>query len=284
MKKVLITGKNSYVGCSFEKWVLERHADSITVDSITVRDEGWKNQDFRGYDTVLHVAGIVHQKAKKQNAEEYFRVNRDLTYELALKAKNENVKHFIFLSSMSVFGKNTGIISDLTVPKPNTSYGQSKYEAEKLIKELETSVFKVSIVRPPMVYGYNCKGNYSKISKLSKKTPIFIKINNKRSMIFIDNLSEFLTLIIKKGYSGIFSPQNKEYICTSEMVKLIGEVNGKNIIFVGEISFFTKIFKRIQLIGKVFGDLIYEKNENEKIDGYHICDFEQSIKLSERVE
>ncbi|TCI25132.1 NAD-dependent epimerase/dehydratase family protein [Exiguobacterium sp. SH5S4] len=284
MNKVLITGKTSYVGSSFEKWVLKKYADSMIVESITVRDEDWKKQDFVGYDTVLHVAGIVHQKGGKQNADEYFRVNRDLTYELALKAKNENVKHFIFLSSLSVYGKNSGIINDLTVPKPNTIYGQSKYEAENLIKKLETSLFKVSIIRPPMIYGYKCKGNYLKLSAFSKKIPFFININNKRSMIFIDNLSEFLALIIRKEFSGIFSPQNKEYVCTSEMVELISKVNGKKIILVNKIHFFTKIFKRIQLTEKVFGDLIYEKKVNEKIDGYHVCDFEESIKLSERVE
>ena len=166
---------------------------------------------------------------KKRDKDLYFRVNRDLAYEVAKKAKKEGVSQFIFLSSMSVYGMETGVITRDTVPHPKSLYGKSKLEAEKLIEHLNDQTYKVAILRPPMVYGKGCKGNYPKLAKLAKITPLFPDIDNKRSMIYVDNLSKFLKVIIDDNQSGLFFPQNNEYVKTSELVKLIAKYNNKKI-------------------------------------------------------
>src|SRR5690606_4996298 len=109
--------------------------------------------------------------------------------------------------------------------------------------------------------------------------PVFPDMENKRSMIYIDNLCELVRLLIDNSSKGIYLPQNKEYVCTSEMVKLIAEINGKKVKMT---KLFTHLFRIIQTntLNKVFGDLVYEKYE-PKIK-YQIYDFKSSIYLTER--
>src|SRR5699024_6455844 len=173
------------------------------------------------YDSVLHVAGIVHTKENKDNINLFYRVNRDLTIEIANKAKNEGIQQFIFMSTMNVYGVSTGVITKDTLCNPKTAYGKSKLEAENLLLELQDEKYNISIVRPPMVYGPNTVGNYVSLSKLAKITPIFPNIDNQRSMIYIDNLTEFLKLIIQGNSRGIFCPQNAQYVNVSSLVEKI---------------------------------------------------------------
>lgn len=286
MKKILITGKNSYIGNKFEEW-MSKYPNEYKVDNISLRDEAWKDKDFSKYDVIYHTVGIAHIKETKENRELYFKINRDLAYEVAKKSKDEGVKQFIFLSTMSVYGLETGIIDKNTPLKPNNSYGKSKLEAEKTIILLEDESFKVAIVRPPMVYGKGCKGNYPRLAKLALNTPIFPKVDNQRSMIYIDNLSEFIRILIDDTGNGLFLPQNKDYVNTSEMVKLIAKTHGKTIIL-------TKLFNpllrllNISTINKVFGDLVYVNgiiNGAEILisnhSGNETISFEESIRLTE---
>ena len=90
MKKVLITGKNSYVGTSLEKW-LGNYPARYSIISISLRNDSWKEKDFSEYDVVFHVAGIAHIKETKKNANLYYKVNRDLAFEVAQKAKIEEI-------------------------------------------------------------------------------------------------------------------------------------------------------------------------------------------------
>ena len=130
MKKILITGAGSYIGTSFENY-MGQWSDEYSVDTVDMIDGSWRKKDFSGYDVVFHVAGIAHIKETKDNAELYYKVNRDMVIETAKKAKTEGVKHFVFLSSMSVYGMETGVITKDTEPNPNTNYGKSKLMAEK---------------------------------------------------------------------------------------------------------------------------------------------------------
>lgn len=280
MKRILITGKNSYVGTSLEKW-LGKYPEKYLIDSICLRGDSWREKDFSEYDVVFHVAGIAHIKETKENASLYYKVNRDLAYEVAQKAKVENVKQFIFLSSMSVYGIESGVIGEGSPLKPRSNYGKSKLEAERLIASLENNFFKIVIIRPPMIYGKGCKGNYTKLAKLALKTPVFPDIDNRRSMIFIYNLCEFVRMVIDESLSGIFHPQNSEYMCSSQLVKMIAEVSGKGIKL---IKLFNPLLKTVQTrtVNKVFGDLIYEKRMSESKLKYQIYDNKSSITLTER--
>src|SRR5699024_10788005 len=159
MKKVLITGVNSYVGNSLETW-LQQYPEEYKVDKISVRHDDWKEKDFSQYDSIVHVAGIAHQKETKKNRDLYYRINRDLAIDLANKSKKDGVKHFVFLSTMSVYGIEEGVITEDTPLIPKTHYGISKKEAEESIASLEDENFKVAILRPPMIYGKGCPGNY----------------------------------------------------------------------------------------------------------------------------
>lgn len=258
MKRILITGANSYIGTSFENYMSQFGSD-YQIETVDMCDNDWMNTEFSGYDAIIHVAGIVHVKEKNDSL--YYQVNRDLAYETAKKAKADGVKQFVFFSSMSVFGMDTGIITNETKPNPKTPYGKSKLAAEELLKGLESDSFTVCILRPPMIYGPGSVGNYPRLAKLARKISVFPKVNNRRSMLYINNLSFFLKLAIDSKLAGIFHPQNKEYVNTSELVKLIADANGKKVILIPGFSGIINIVSSpIGIFRKVFGTLVYHEN------------------------
>jgi UDP-glucose 4-epimerase len=283
-KRILITGINSYVGKSLETW-LGNYPENYEVNSISLRNDSWKDLNFSKYDSVVHVAGIAHVSTDPNLEQMYYKVNRDLTIDVANKSKSDGVKQFIFMSSIIVYGDSRSdmrVIDKDTVPIPSNFYGNSKLLAEEGIKPLENDDFKVVIVRPPMIYGSGSKGNYPKLSKLAQYLPVFPEIENQRSMLHIDNLCEFLKIMIDNNESGLFFPQNKEYVKTSEMVSLISNVHGKKIKL-------TKIFnpvirllgRRLGLINKVFGNLVYEKKMSSYKENYQIRNLSESIIVTE---
>lgn len=284
MKRILITGKNSYVGNSFEKWI-DNYTGEYKVDKISLRDDSWKEKDFSNYDSVLHVAGIAHVSTDPNMEELYYKVNRDLTIKVAEKAKLDGAKQFIFMSSIIVYGdgsKDKKVIDHNTKPTPSNFYGMSKLEAEKRIKPLESEDFVIAIIRPPMIYGKGSKGNYPKLAKAAQKLPLFPDMDNNRSMLHIDNLSEFLRQIINRKESGIFFPQNKEYVKTSEMVRLIAKAHGRNIRLVKLFNPILKMLRgNVGIIDKVFGNLVYDKRLSEYKFQYQHKDLKASIMSTE---
>jgi nucleoside-diphosphate-sugar epimerase len=285
MKKILITGKNSYVGTSLEKWI-GNYRDGYSIDFISLRDNSWKEEDFSVYDVVFHVAGIAHVSSDPKMENMYYKVNRDLTIETAKKAKAEGVKQFIFMSSIIVYGDSSSeerVIDKSTRPTPSNFYGNSKLQAEEGIKSLDSINFKVAIIRPPMIYGKNSKGNYPKLAKVAQVLPVFPDIDNKRSMLHIDNLSEFIKLIIDNEERGLYFPQNKEYVSTSEMVKIIAEFHGKKIKLTKMFNpILTRIGVKFGIINKVFGNLVYEKSMSIYKENYQIRDLQKTIELTEK--
>ena len=259
MKKILITGANSYIGTSFEKY-LARFGDDYLIDTVDMIGDSWKSKDFSGYDCVFHVAGIAHQKETLRNAHIYYEVNRNLAVATAKKAKCDGVKQFILLSSMSVYGMETGVITKNTVPHPKSHYGKSKLQADEKIVKLNCDNFRVVILRPPMVYGKGCKGNYQRLRDFALKSPIFPDYPNRRSMLFIDNLCEFVKNTIDEARQGLFLPQNAEYMNTSKMVKEIAAANGKYVRLTTIFNPFIRIAP-FKIIKKVFGSLIYDDND-----------------------
>ena len=261
MRRILITGENSYIGTKF-KGYMSQWPEDYEVTEISVRGNEWKEHDFSRYDVVFHVAGIAHVPTRSTNDDLYYKVNRDLAIEVAKKSKKDGIKQFIFMSSIIVYGdmrETNGKITRDTIPNPKNAYGDSKLQAEKGIKELEDDQFTIAILRPPMIYGPDSKGNYQKLVKFAKISPIFPDYPNKRSMLHIDNLLEFLKQIIDNQKHGLFFPQNKEYVCTSQMVKEIAESHGKNIKLVKIFNPFISLLKNVNLINKVFGSLYYTK-------------------------
>lgn len=293
MKRVLITGDNSYIGTTFENWVKENNAE-ITTDTLDMIGEGWKEYDFSEYDAVFHVAGIAHADVGKVTEEQkalYYKVNADLTAECAQKAKEAGVKQFVFMSSIIVYGENAGIGEKRVITKetpltPANFYGDSKVKAEEALQPLMDESFKVVILRPPMIYGKGSKGNYPLLAKLAKKLPFFPDVDNQRSMLYVGNLCKFISLMIENEENGIFFPQNAEYVKTSEMVQAIAEVHGKKIRMVKMFNLFLRLAGKMGgkiggLVNKAFGNMVYEQDMSEYKEAYQVCDLEESVRLTE---
>lgn len=261
MKKILITGANSYIGMSVERY-LAQWPEKYDIDTVDMIGDDWRKKSFFGYDTVFHVAGIAHIKETKKNATLYYKVNRDLAVETAVKAKADGVKQFIFLSSMSVYGMEEGAINFNTLTIPTSNYGKSKLEAERELEHLNSDSFAVAILRPPMVYGDGCKGNYQFLIKLANVMPFFPNYRNKRSMISIERLSLHIKDLIDNGTGGLILPQDEKYVCTCEMVRQIAEENGKKLPLISILNPVVSIVKKYTTVGKkAFGNLYYEMVE-----------------------
>ncbi len=278
MKKILITGANSYIGTSFERY-MQQYADEYQVDTIDMIDGTWREKEFSEYDVVYHVAGIAHQKETKKNACLYYKINRDLAIEVAQKAKKEGVLQFVFLSSMSVYGKDTGVITEGTQPNPKSNYGKSKLQAEEGLKSLSSDDFIVSILRPPMVYGKGCKGNFQSVVKLVKKFSMFPKVNNKRSMIYIENLSKYVKWVIEQRRSGLIFPCNQEVVNISQMALSIARALNKRLYLSRFLGFLVKILSAVNVSAKkAFGSLFYEVQDKYFVDD--LISFEDSMRES----
>lgn len=277
MKKVLITGANSYVGTNIEKWLM-KEPDKYYVETLDMKDPNWKEFDFSKFDVVFHVAGIAHVSTKRSLKDLYFKVNRDLTIETSKKAKESGVKQFIFMSSMIVYNSKEKNITFDTKAKPNNFYGLSKLQAEEGILSLQTEKFDICILRPPMIYGPGSKGNFPKLIKLSKKTPIFPSISNKRSMLYIDNLAEILKYIINNDLKGIYYPQNNKYSCTSEIVRFFSIKYNKKVWFTKIFNPFVIVLSRFNsTFNKLFSDSNYSMEMTEPLkDAIHIT-LEESL-------
>ena len=279
MKKILITGANSYIGISFDEY-MKNYSKEYLIDTLDMLDSTWKNKDFSGYDVIYHVAGIAHQKETDENKYLYYEVNRDLSIEVAEKAKKDGVKQFIFLSSMSVYGLDTGVITKHTLPEPKSNYGKSKLQAEQQLCLMEDENFALTIIRPPMVYGKNCKGNFQSVIKLVKKLPVFPMVENRRSMIYIDNLSSFVKLCIDKNLKGLFLPQNREYVQTTDMASIIAKSFDKKLRMSALLGLAVKIcMPFLSIAQKGFGSLIY-KDTDEFDYTYCVVDSSESISKS----
>ena len=282
MKKILITGKGSFIGENAKKW-LERKGH--IVEELEMQNENWKEFDFSKYDSIIHVAGIAHVSADPKMEELYLKVNRDLAIQTAEKAKKEGVKQFIFMSSMIIYGKDGKIgeeknISEETKPNPIDCYGRSKLEADLGIQELNDNEFKTVIIRTPMVYGPGCKGNFPKLKKIAKISPIFPDIKNERSMTYIDNLCEFFSKIIELQCSGVFYPQNREYLSTKHIIEILAETQKKKIHFTKAFNWIIKLLsKKVNYINKVFGNKTYNQSSMPKFD-YIVVENDESIRRS----
>lgn len=281
MKRVLITGANSFVGTNVEKWLMKT-PEEFSVDTVDTMNDAWKQVDFSKYDVVFHVAGIAHVDPKPEMAPLYYKVNRDLAIEIAKWAKEQGVNQFIYMSSKIVFQSSKSLKGDVvtknTNPKPNDFYGDSKLQAEFGLKQLESPMFKIVILRPCMIYGLGNKGNLPRLAWLATKTPIFPAWHNKRSMIHVDNLAELIKQVILRELRGTFHPQNKEYVDTVELVRYFAKKYNKTI-------WISKLFNPLIWFGgfflkpicKMFADSYYDQEISTYDFDYQVVKFEDSL-------
>lgn len=309
--KILITGAHSYVGEQVEKY-LEEYNKKIfefspekkryIIETISLYGEEWKKKDFSCYDVVFHVAGIAHQDddttIKKKSScaigsktredeqgTKYYAINRDLAIACAKKAKAEGVKQFIFMSSMIVYsGLEEDCITFKTPIRAKNYYGDSKLQADLAIQALQSDKFDVVILRPPMIYGKGCKGNFPKMVKLARILPVYPIVGNRRSMLYIENLAEFVRLMIENRERGVFFPQNKEYVDTGVMIREIARVHHCKVLPGFKIP--LKLMQNLpgklgKLSRKAFSSFYYQQECSKYKDNYQIFSLEESIRKIE---
>ena len=325
MKRILITGANSFVGTNVERWLM-RQPDCYQVDTVDTMNDAWKQADFSRYDVVFHVAGIAHVDPKPEMAPLYYKVNRDLAIEVAKCARDKGVKQFIYMSSGIVYKASKSLKGDVrtpdTLPNPNDFYGDSKLQAERGVVNVNLNAdvnpnlngnlnadvnpnfnpnlnlnlnlnlngndnlngdgMKVCILRPPMIYGPGSKGNFLRLGWLATKTPVFPEWHNKRSMLYIDNLAEFVRQIIDREMSGTFFPQNAELVDTVEIVKYFARKYHHRIwisrIF-NPLVWLASFF--LPQVPKMFADCYYVPEMSKYEFDYQIVSFEDSLKRLE---
>lgn len=293
MKRVLIAGAGSYIGTAFADWIAGR-SSCVVTETLDMKGEAWREHDFRGYDSVFHVAGLAHAdvgKVTEETKQLYYRVNCDLAVECARKAKAEGVGQFIFMSSIIVYGESAGIGKQLVITRdtelaPANFYGDSKVRAEEGLRKLDSDRFRVVILRPPMIYGKGSKGNYPLLAKLAVKLPFFPGEENRRSMLYIGNLCRFVELMVENEERGIFYPQNEEYVRTADLVAAIAAEHGKRIRLTGMFHPALALLGRIGgrlggLTDKAFGNMVYEKEMSEYREEYRVYGFRESVHLTE---
>ena len=293
-KKVLITGANSYIGVSFDTWAKKHYPDKLAVDTVDMIDGSWREFDFSTYDCVFHVAGIAHAdvgNVSEERKQFYYQINRDLAIETAEKAKREGVMQFVFMSSAIIYGdsapygKQKMITAD-TEPAPANFYGDSKWQADQGVRALHDDSFNVAVLRPPMIYGKGSKGNYPTLAKMAKKLPVFFFFYNKRFMLYIDNLTEFLCQLILRGEAGIYFPQNAEYTRTADMVKEIAAVSGHRICVTKAFNWAVTLASHLPgkiggLTNKAFGNMTYAQKMSVYDFDYRVADLRTSIQQTE---
>ena len=285
MKKVLITGAGSYVGESVRRYILSKMPGEYQIDAVDTMGDNWKKADYSQYEVVFHVAGIAHVNADPKMEPLYYKVNRDLTIEVARHAQEAGVKQFIFMSSQIVFHESqslkTEVLTAETKPNPNGFYGDSKLQAEEGLKALraEGGQMKMCILRPCMIYGPNAKGNFPRLAKLARKTPVFPAWHNKRSMLYVDNLAEFVLQAMERELEGTFYPQNRELADTVEIIRYFAKAAGHRVWITKLLNPFVWLGSFVlQPINKMFATYYYDPAMSAMDFDYQLVSFEESLR------
>ena len=264
MKKLLITGSSGFIGSYF----VNKYNDKYQIQKYSFLKDNINTLDYHNLNTVIHLSALVHQMGGASK-EEYERVNVTQTLSLAHKAKESGVKHFVFMSSVKVYGEETDIAyREDSLCKPEDEYGRSKLKAEIELQKLEDSIFKVSIIRTPIVYGYGVKANIKNLINLVEKVSIlpFGGIENRRSMVYIGNLCNLIDVVIDKKISGIFLASDDKAISTTRLIELIAkELNRK--IYLVKVPFFETLLKVVKpdFHKRLYGSLEVDNNKTKEI-------------------
>ena len=284
-KKVILVGIGGYIGGKFTEYINKNYPD-WQIDAVDSMNRKWAEADFTGYDAVYNVSGLAHANARQGSEELYYQVNGQLPIDVATKAKAEGVPLFVQMSSQIVYGDMSGLgeekmLTPETVPAEPTVYGKSKM-AERGLQKLVDDKFQVAIMRPPLIYSEYARDNFPRLVNFAKKMPIFPKLKNKQSMVYVDNLCELIKLIIENNKGGIYYPQQECYIEISKIVKDIADAVGNKMwqtrIFNPALRLLSKV-PQLGFIHKAFGSIAYDMEMSNHFDGkYRVVSYEESIR------
>jgi len=255
MKRILLTGANGFVGNYF----LKKYSSSYEIITFSFLNDNFVNLDLSNIDVVIHCSALVHQM-KGASWEQYEKININQTIQLADKAKKSGVKHFIFLSTIKVYGEESNKhCYENSRTNPTDYYSISKLKAEDSIRNIESSNFKISVLRCPLIYGAGVRANFANLINLIKKAPIlpFKNIKNKRSLVFVGNVCFILHRIIFLEKRGIFLSVDDKALSTTDLIQIIAKYLDKKILLI-DIIFFDKFLKIIKpsYYQRLFGSLV----------------------------
>lgn len=243
-----------------------------SIKIFSFQNEYLNDLSVKGVDTVLHLGALVHQP-NIAKAEEYMQANVENTIALAERSKEQGVRHFIFMSSVKVYGEESkgSCFTEDSRCMPVDVYGKSKLEAEKALQRLEDKDFIISIVRTPLVYGPRVKANVFNIMKLLKSFPYlpFANIANQRSMVYIRNLIQLIEIIIDKRASGVFIASDPEPVSSSDFFTLISQnLHNKTRLFhLPGFPQLLRIFKP-NTFQKLYRDMCVDASQTQKRLGF----------------
>ena len=255
MKRILLTGANGFVGNYF----LKKYSSSYEIITFSFLNDNFVNLDLSNIDVVIHCSALVHQM-KGASWEQYEKININQTIQLADKAKKSGVKHFIFLSTIKVYGEESNKhYYENSRTNPTDYYSISKLKAEDSIRNIESSNFKISVLRCPLIYGAGVRANFANLINLIKKASIlpFKNIKNKRSLVFVGNVCFILHRIIFLEKRGIFLSVDDKALSTTDLIQMIAKYLDKKILLI-DIIFFDKFLKIIKpsYYQRLFGSLV----------------------------
>lgn len=290
--KMLVTGANGFIGKNLCKQLVEKEIkfnatvrEKITGNNLKnyfindVNGETQWSDALKDVDVVIHLAGLAHVTQRpNENYKNYKSVNVDGTKNLALQASAYGVKRFVYVSSIGVNGNfSEEPVNEKIQPNPQEHYALSKKEAEDELRKIASkTTLEVVIIRPPLVYGHGVKANFKKLMAISQlKVPLpFGAINNKRSLIFVDNLINFILLCTKhpKAANETFLISDDNDVSTTILIKTIAEAMRNNVLLLPIPSEIVKIFlyllgKRV-LYRKVFGSLYADISKAKVLLGW----------------
>lgn len=281
MKNILILGEGSYIGTQLAAW-LGREPGRFACTVLDMRGEGWKGFPMAGFDAAVLVAGLAHRRETPESLPLYDAVNHLLAAEAARRAKSAGVPQFVFFSSMSVYGLTVGRITADTPARPASAYGRSKLAAETELAALAGEGFRVATLRPPMIYGPGCRGNYPRLSALLQKLPVFPRVRNERSMLYIETLCAFLERLLQSGEGGLYFPQNEKYVNTGDLAAQIAAAHGRRLWQPRGLGWLLALLApRVPTLGKVFGTLTYEQGMSTAFRPAQELPFAETIRRTE---
>ena len=296
MTSICIIGKGSFVGRAVASHLNESHPDEFRVTEVDTLGEAWRSEDFSRFDSLFYVAGIVPWALDRKElgltseAEEQAyldSVNSELAYEIASKAKADGARHLVFLSTSDVYAKSPSadpnyVIDSATAPQPESAYGVSKLHAEQKLESLASDSFAVAILRPPIIYGPNCKkGSFASLAKLAAKTPVFPKVSNARSMLYTGNLAELVAILARERRDGVYLPQDGEWVCTAQLVQYLGAAQGHKVRLSRLMGApCTLLARKSKLFRKVFGNFRYAKTDDALSKRYQVVGLSDAVAAS----
>lgn len=240
---ILLTGSTGFIGSYF----LEKYSEKFVINTFSFQRDNFKSLNLIGIETVVHLSALVHQ-INDASLEQYEKINVMQTINLAKKAKRDGVRHFVFMSTVKVYGEEASLpYNENSLCAPQDDYGKSKYKAEQELKILEDEKFIVSIIRTPIVYGKGVKANIKNLINLVQKVSILPlqNIYNKRSIVYIGNLCYLMAEVITQKQSGIFLASDDKPLNTTGLIELIAKNLNKKIFLV-KIPFFETMLRLIK--------------------------------------